>query len=71
MIQSSRGSLPEGLTELMLELEIKDKILADQTRRLYNFHNLLFPLSPEHNRACPSCRFRVYNKVKDYYEKNK
>ena len=63
--------IPEGLTELMLELENKDKILADQTTRLYNFHNQLFPNSPEHQKSCPSCRFRVYMKVKDYYEKNK
>jgi hypothetical protein len=60
-----------GLTELMLELENKDKIEADQTIRLYNFHNKLFPNSPEHNRSCSSCRFRVYNKVKDYWIKNK
>ena len=37
--------IPEGLTELMLELENKDKILADQTTRLYNFHNKLFTVS--------------------------
>jgi len=63
--------IPIGLTELMMELENKDKILAEQTTRLYNFHNKLFPDSPEHNKACPSCRFRVYKKVKDYWEKNK
>ena len=61
----------EGLTELMLELENKDKILAEQTTRMYNIHNRLFPDSPEHQKSCPSCRARVYKKLKDYWIKNK
>jgi hypothetical protein len=55
----------------MLELEGKDKIMDEQTTRLFNLNNNLFKDIPEYNRSCPACRERVYNRLKTYWERIK
>ena len=56
------------LNELMKELEGKDKILDGQTRRLFNLNNLYYPDLLEYTVSCPSCRSRVYNRMKNHWE---
>lgn len=58
------------LNELMKELEGKDKIEAHQTNILYNLNNYFFPDLKEYNKSCGSCRERVYNRMKSYWECN-
>jgi hypothetical protein len=61
----------ERLDCLMRELEGKDKILEEQTSRLFNLNNVIFPDLQEYNRSCPACRERVYNRMRNWWLKNK
>jgi hypothetical protein len=58
------------LNELMLELQGKDKIMEEQTTRLFNINNNLMPELREYNRSCPACRERVYNRMLSYWTNN-
>lgn len=60
----------EQLNQLMLELEGKDKIEGHQTDMLYNLNNYFFPDLKEWNKGCPSCRERIYLRMKSYWECN-
>lgn len=59
--------LIEQLKVLLEELEGKNTINKEQTDRLFNIHNLIFPNIKEYGRSCVSCRSRVYNRLKNYY----
>jgi hypothetical protein len=61
----------EKLDILMKELEGKDKILEEQTSRLFNLNNVIFPDLQEYNRSCPACRERVYHRMRNWWLKNK
>ena len=63
--------MKEEINNLMSELDGKDKIYAHQTDILYRLHNELFPDLKEWNKACDSCRIRVYNAVRDWWLNNK
>jgi hypothetical protein len=41
-----------------------------QTELMFIYHNRLFKNLQEHTKGCSSCRGRVYNRLKDYYDKN-
>lgn len=58
------------LNILMRELEGKDKITEEQATRLFNLNNNIYPEIQEHNRSCPACRERVFNRMKRYWEVN-
>ncbi len=60
----------DELVALMLELEGKDRILEEQTTRMFNLHNIIFPHILEYNKSCPACRERVYNRLKKYWLEN-
>lgn len=62
--------MEKELHDLMMELEGKDKILTEQTTRLFNINNTLFPDCKEWTKGCPACRERVYNRLKSYWENN-
>jgi hypothetical protein len=57
----------EDINVLLLELEGKDKINAEQCDRLFNLHNQLFPDLKEWNRSCPACRERIYNRMREWW----
>lgn len=57
----------DDINTLMLELEGKDKILEEQTTRLFNLNNQLFPDLKEWNRSCPACRERVYKRMREWW----
>jgi hypothetical protein len=60
--------LLEQLKELLDELAVGgNKITNNQTDRLFNIHNQIFINNKEHGRSCGTCRSRVYNKMKTYY----
>lgn len=63
--------MKEEINNLMSELDGKDKIYAHQTDILYRLYNELFPDLKEWNKACDSCRIRVYNAVRDWWLNNK
>lgn len=42
----------------------------NQTELLFIYHNRLFPNQQEHTKSCSSCRERVYNRLKEYNNKN-
>jgi hypothetical protein len=55
------------IKRLLDELEGKNKILAEQTTRMFNLHNTVFPKQLEYGKSCSSCRNRVYKKLQNYY----
>lgn len=57
----------ERLHVLMTELEGKDKITDIQTRTMFNLNNEIWPDLTEWTVSCPSCRARVYNRMKAYW----
>lgn len=58
----------EELKILLDELAVGgNKISSGQTDRLFNIHNQIFIHNKEHGRSCGTCRSRVYNKMKTYY----
>jgi hypothetical protein len=59
-------SIEEQLEVLLKELEGKEKITAEQTTRMFNIYNTLYPKSPEYTKSCGGCRSRVYKKLKSY-----
>jgi hypothetical protein len=61
----------EKLKNLLMELEGKEKILDAQTTLLFNLHNFFYPNKQEYGKSCASCRFRVYNRMKNFYEEQK
>lgn len=61
----------EELNQLMLDLENKDRILAEQTRLLYRLNNHYYPDLKEYNMACGSCRERIYKRMKQHWMNNK
>jgi len=63
--------MEKELNELMLALEGKDKILAEQTRLLYRLNNHYYPDLKEHNMGCASCRERIYKRMKQHWLMNK
>jgi hypothetical protein len=58
------------LDELMRELEGKDKVADHQTRRMFNLNNIIYPDILEYTVSCGSCRGRVYNRLKKYWQEN-
>ena len=62
--------MEKELHDLMIELEGKDRIDSHQTTKLFNLNNLIFPDLKEFTKGCPSCRERVYNRLKDYWKNN-
>jgi hypothetical protein len=51
--------------------EINTSYLSSlQIDLMFIYHNRLFKNQQEHTKGCASCRGRVYNKLKDYYDKN-
>ncbi len=63
--------MEQELNDLMIALEGKDKIMAEQTRLLYRLNNHYYPDLKEHNMACSSCRERIYKRMKQHWEMNK
>jgi hypothetical protein len=59
--------LLEQLKTLLEELEGKNTINKEQTDRMFNLNNTIFPNVKEHGRTCVTCRSRVYNRLKNYY----
>lgn len=59
--------LIEQLKTLLEELEGKNTINKEQTDRMFNLNNTIFPNIKEHGRTCTTCRSRVYNRLKNYY----
>jgi hypothetical protein len=62
--------MEKELHDLMMELEGKERIMAEQTSRLFNINNTLFPDNKEWTKGCPDCRERVYKRLKSYWENN-
>lgn len=56
--------MEEQLHNLMMQLEGKERIDAQQTTELFNLNNAFFPDLREHNKSCPACRERIYNRLK-------
>lgn len=65
--------MEDRLNSLMLQLEGKDKIEAHQTDELYILNNYFYPDLKEYNKSCPSCRERIYHRMRHHWEmiKNK
>ena len=59
------------LNSLMLELEGKERITDFQCRELFNIHNEIYPDIKEWTMGCSSCRERVHNRMKDFWNNNK
>lgn len=56
--------LKERIEALIAELEGKEKITDEQTRRMFNLHNEAYPKNPEYTVSCGACRKRVWGKIK-------
>ena len=54
----------DRLIILMEALKGKHSIGSGQTTEMFAIHNHFFPNAMEHGKNCPSCRSRVYEKLK-------
>jgi hypothetical protein len=43
---------------------------SNQTTLMFIYHNRIFKDNQEHTKGCAACRGRVYNRLKDWYNKN-
>lgn len=50
--------------------EIGNHLSSIQVDLMFIYHNRLFKNTQEHTKSCATCRGRVYNRLKDYYDKN-
>lgn len=44
---------------------------SETIKLLFELHNKTFPNNKEYSTTCGGCRQRVYNRLKDYWLKNK
>ncbi len=70
MAEVNEDNLREKVGEFIST--VKNNYLTTlQTNILFNLHNnFLFPHIKELGKSCSSCRMRVWNRVKNWYDKN-
>jgi hypothetical protein len=56
---------------IMIEIGETNYSNSEQTTELFNLNNIIFPNLKEFGVSCSSCRSRVYNRLKEYWIKNK
>lgn len=50
--------------------EVTNHLSTLQVDLLFIYHNTIFPKQTEHTKSCAACRGRVFNRVKEWYDKN-
>ena len=71
MLEVNEDNLLEKVGEFIPTVK-NNYLTVTQTNILFALHNnYLFPHMKELGKSCGSCRLRVWNRVKDWYDKNK
>lgn len=71
--EKTRDLNDENIIQKVGELltEINPSYLnSNQVDLMFIYHNKIFSKQQEHTKGCASCRGRVYNRLKTYYDEN-
>lgn len=67
----SDDNIYDKIKELLEEIGTTNYVNNNQSELMFYLHNYLKLWGREDNRSCGSCREKVYNRLKEWYNKNK